>query len=219
MGQKVHPVGFRLGITKYHQSQWYASKYNYSTFFSEDFFLRKIILKNFTNTTISKIEIHRKMEDDFHIIIYTLQAKSILGDDDENLVILKKYFVDELKKYRNKKNVKLNNSNEIKLSLCIIELTKPELNASIISNIIAEQLQKRILFRRIIKKSIQSAQNAEVKGIKIQISGRLNGSEIARSEWIRHGSIPLQTLNANIDYCFREIKTIYGILGIKVWVL
>nr|AYJ22337.1 ribosomal protein S3 [Avrainvillea sp. HV04061] len=223
MGQKVHPIGFRLGITKCHQSQWYASKQNYFHFFDEDFFLRKIILKNFNSTNISKIEIYRKNENNFHLIIHVLQAKIILGTHGQNLTIFQKYFIRALQNFRNKKKLQLNKTgrilNEIQLSLCICELEKPEVNALMVTNYIVDQLQKRIPFRRVIKKSIRLAQSANAKGIKIQISGRLNGAEIARTEWLRQGRIPLQTLSANIDYCCKETKTIYGILGIKVWIL
>nr|ARQ82176.1 ribosomal protein S3 [Avrainvillea mazei] len=223
MGQKVHPIGFRLGITKSHQSQWYASKHDYYDFFDEDFFLRKIILKNFNNLNISKIKIYRKNENNFHIIIHTLQVKTMLGTQGKNLILFQKYFINALQNFRNKKNLQLNKTdkilNEIQLSLCIFELSKPEVNALMVANYITDQLQKRVPFRRVIKKSIRLAQRANAKGIKIQISGRLNGAEIARTEWLRQGRIPLQTLSANIDYCCKDTKTIYGLFGIKVWIL
>nr|YP_009106435.1 ribosomal protein S3 [Geminella minor]AIT95290.1 ribosomal protein S3 [Geminella minor] len=215
MGQKIHPLGFRLGIIQKHRSQWFAKSINYPQLIIEDNFLRKIILKKFIDAGIVEISIQRKL-DQISIDIKTARPGIILGRDGDGLEMLQKYLETQIKKYRSKKLIHVENS--IQIALHITELNSPDSEAAFIAEYLVEQLEKRIAFRRAVRQAIQRAQRARVKGIKIQISGRLNGAEIARSEWVREGRVPLQTLRADIDYSYKTAKTIYGLLGIKVWI-
>ena len=227
MGQKIHPVGFRLGITKSHQSQWFANSSVYSNLILEDYFIRTELFKQFSNGTISEIKIKRKFKDKIQLIIYSPKPESIIKYYKNNLQNLSNGLIKKIKKYRNvnfyEKLYKPFNSINLysfnpQLTIQIFELPDPDTNASYIADLVVEQLQKRVAFRRAVKKALRLTTKAKIKGIKIQISGRLNGAEIARNEWIREGQIPLQTLRSQIDYCYRKAKTIYGILGVKVWV-
>lgn len=227
MGQKIHPVGFRLGITKTHQSQWFASGPIYPKLILEDYFIRDTLFKQFTNGSISKIEIQRKFNDQIQLTIYSPKPSLILTyckNDLKNLSISLTTKIQKNRKlnFQNSFQQELNFKNLYSLSpkvtVQIFELSNPDANANFIADSIVEELQKRVAFRRAMKKNLRRAQRAKVRGIKIQIAGRLNGAEIARSEWAREGQIPLQTLRAEIDYCYRTAKTIYGILGVKVWV-
>lgn len=227
MGQKIHPLGFRLGVTKTHQSQWFATDQTYSNLVIEDNLIRKTLSKQFSNGSISKIEIQRKFDDQIQLTLYSPKPNIILTYCNNDLKNLSTSLTIKLKKSRklvaqNVINSDLSPDNlyslNPKITVRIFELSDPDANANFIADSLVEELQKRIAFRRVIKKALRRAQRAKVQGIKIQISGRLNGAEIARSEWAREGQIPLQTLRANIDYCYRTAKTIYGILGVKVWV-
>lgn len=225
MGQKIHPLGFRLGITKNHQSQWFANKIIYPKLILEDHFLRTELLKQFPNAIISKIEIQRNFGDQIHFKIYSSKPNIILNYYENNLKNLSTSLIKKVQKYRKKNfysvlSLKSENlySLDAKISIQIFEIYAPYANASFIADLLVEQLQKRVAFRRAMKKILKRVQKEKVNGVKIQISGRLNGAEIARSEWIREGQIPLQTLRAEIDYCYSVAKTIYGILGIKVWI-
>ena len=227
MGQKIHPLGFRLGITKTHQSQWFANSRTYPNLVIEDNLIRKTLSKQFTNGSISKIEIQRKFDDQVQLTLYSTKPNAILTHCNNDLKNLSASLAFKIKKSRrlvvqhiadsdfNSKNLYSLNP---KITVRVFELSNPDANANFIADSLVEELQKRIAFRRAMKKALRRAQRAKVQGIKIQISGRLNGAEIARSEWAREGQIPLQTLRANIDYCYRTAKTIYGILGVKVWV-
>nr|YP_009106279.1 ribosomal protein S3 [Interfilum terricola]AIT95134.1 ribosomal protein S3 [Interfilum terricola] len=215
MGQKIHPLGFRLGIIQKHRSQWFAKSINYPKLILEDNFLRKIILKKFKDAGIIELSIQRKL-DQISIDIKTARPGIILGRDGDGLEILQKYLENQIKKYRSKTLINLENS--IQIALHITELSSPDSHAAFIAEYLVEQLEKRIPFRRAVRQAIQRAQRARIQGIKIQISGRLNGAEIARSEWVREGRVPLQTLRADIDYSYKTAKTIYGLLGIKVWI-
>ena len=227
MGQKIHPVGFRLGITKTHQSQWFASGPIYPNLILEDYFIRNTLFKQFTNGSISKIEIQRKFDDQIQLTLYSPKPNLILTYYKNDLKNLSTSLTIKIKKnrksnFQNAFQQELNFKNlyslNPKVTVQIFELSTPDANADFIADSLVEELQKRVAFRRAMKKTLRRAQRAKVRGIKIQISGRLNGAEIARSEWAREGQIPLQTLRAEIDYCYRTAKTIYGILGIKVWV-
>lgn len=227
MGQKIHPIGFRLGITKNHQSKWFINPLFYPNLIVEDYFIRKSIFEQFAPVGISNIEIQRKFNDQIQVTLYSSKPGSLLARDENNLEKLSTSLTTQIKNYRKKhfsdgleKASKLTTlySLKPKLTVQIFELANPDTNAYCLADFLVEQLQKRIAFRRAVKKTLRKAQKAKVKGIKIQISGRLNGAEIARSEWVREGRIPLQTLRANIDYCYRTAKTIFGILGIKVWI-
>ena len=224
MGQKIHPVGFRLGFNKTHQSKWFARSFIYPSLISEDYFIRNTLFKQFTNGLISKIEIQRKFDDQIQLTIYSTKPSTVLSYYNNDLKNLSTNLATKIQKSR-KLNVFLHKlslknfySLNPKITVQLFELSTPDANASFIAGLLVEELQKRVAFRRAMKKTLKRAQRAKVRGIKIQISGRLNGTEIARSEWVREGRIPLQTLRAEIDYCHRTAKTIYGILGVKVWI-
>ena len=227
MGQKIHPLGFRLGVTKTHQSQWFATGQTYLNLVIEDNLIRKILSKQFGNGLISNIEIQRKFDDQIQLTLYSTKPNVILTYCNNNLKNLSTSLTIKIKKSRKLVAQHIVNSDfspknlyslSPKITVRIFELSDPDANANFIADSLVEELQKRIAFRRAMKKALRRAQRVTVQGIKIQISGRLNGAEIARSEWAREGQIPLQTLRANIDYCYRTAKTIYGILGVKVWV-
>lgn len=203
MGQKTHPLGFRIGITQTHKSSWFAKSTNYPMLLEEDYRLRCYIEKKLKIASIARIQIYRKI-DQIEIEIQSARPGIILGKLGAGIESLRQ----ELRKsIRNNKQIRIN----------IKEITDPDREAALVAEFIAQQLEKRIAFRRAVRQGMQRTQKANVKGIKIQVSGRLNGAEIARSEWSREGRVPLQTLRANIDYSYKTAQTIYGVLGIKVW--
>jgi small subunit ribosomal protein S3 len=204
MGQKVNPLGFRLGVTQDHFSSWYAKPEQYPALVLEDSFLRNSIIKNVGEAGISKILIERKA-DRVEIEIHAARPMIVLGRKGGGLEELREKLQSQLKTQR-------------QISITVVEITNPDFEAKLVAEFVSDQLEKRIPFRRAVKQALQRAKRAGVKGIKIQVSGRLNGAEIARSEWVREGRVPLQTLRSPIDYCTHEAHTIYGILGIKVWV-
>lgn len=204
MGQKIHPIGFRLGVTKDHLSCWYADAKDYPDLVVEDYKIRQYISKNLTNAGISQVRIERKA-DQIDLEIHTARPGVVVGRGGSGIEALRTGIQDEL-----------NNGRQIRIN--VIEVARVDADATLIGEYIAQQLERRVSFRRVVRQAIQRAQRAEVKGIKIQVSGRLNGAEIARTEWVREGRVPLHTLRADIDYCYCTAKTIYGILGIKVWV-
>lgn len=211
MGHKTHPTGFRLGITKTHNSSWFSNYKNYSSVLKEDNQLRSKLVnflntKNIKNSGISKIIINRNSKgDQIQLQIHTAFPGIIVGKSGKTLEELNTLFEKTLGK-------------EKKVIINLIEIKEPYKEASLIANYIVEQLEKRVQFKRIVKKAISLAcSEGQVEGIKVQVSGRLNGAEIARSEWLREGRVPLQTLRADIDYCNKTAQTIYGILGIKIW--
>jgi small subunit ribosomal protein S3 len=205
MGQKTHPLGFRLGITQEHKSKWYANFNQYAKILKEDDEIRTYINTIAKINSISNVRINRNgLNDQIQLNIETGKPGILVGD----LGIGLENLLNNLKKI-----LPLNRQ----LTINVFEVEKVDLNASLLADLVAEQLEKRIAFRRAIRDALQRAQKQNVNGIKIQVSGRLNGAEIARSEWIREGRVPLQTLRADIDYATKEANTIYGILGIKVW--
>ena len=205
MGQKTHPLGFRLGITQDHKSTWYTNFNQYADILKEDNLIRTYIDTIAKPNSISNVQINRNgLNDQIQLNIETGKPGILVGDLGVGLETL------------------LNNIKKIlpanrQLTINVLEVAKVDLNASLLADLVAEQLEKRIAFRRAIREALQRAQKQNVNGIKIQVSGRLNGAEIARSEWIREGRVPLQTLRADIDYATKEANTIYGVLGIKVW--
>jgi len=228
MGQKIHPLGFRLGITKQHRSQWFAKTAQYPQLILEDSFIRQVLLGKFIDAGITHIEIQRKL-DQIKIEIRAARPGILVGRDGANLEILRKLLEQKLSTYRSKTLVGLKLSNlfssknenikaPIQVAIHVTKLANPDAEAGFIADFLVEQLEKRVAFRRAVRQAVQRAQRAGVSGIKIQISGRLNGAEIARSEWVREGRVPLQTLRADIDYCYKTAKTIYGLLGIKIWI-
>jgi len=200
MGQKVHPFGFRLGFNKTWLSRWFADK-DYAKLLHEDIKLRAELKKQFQHAGVAKIEIERaanKLKIDLH----TSRPGIIIGRKGAE--------VDKLRQDLQKKTGR-------EVFINILEIQKPELDAQLIAESVAMQLEKRIAFRRAMRKAVESALRFGAKGIKIRVSGRLNGAEIARSEWYLHGQLPLQTLRADIDYGFTEAHTTYGTIGIKTW--
>lgn len=204
MGQKTHPLGFRLGITQTHRSSWFATTKNYPNTLEEDFKIRTYLEKELSAAGLSKILIHRK-SDQIEVELQTSRPGIVVGRSGSGIEKIK---TDLNKLTRNSKQIRVN----------VTELSKPDGDASLIAEFIAQQLEKRVAFKRATRQAIQRAQKVNVQGIKVQVSGRLNGAEIARTEWVREGRVPLQTLRADIDYATKEASTIYGILGIKVWV-
>ena len=205
MGQKTHPLGFRLGITQEHKSKWYANFNQYANVLQEDDKIRTYIDTIAKINSISNVRINRNgLNDQIQLNIETGKPGILVGDVGaglENLLT----------------NIKKILPSSRQLTINVFEVEKVDLNAALLADLVAEQLEKRVAFRRAIRDTLQRAQKQNVNGIKIQVSGRLNGAEIARSEWIREGRVPLQTLRADIDYATSEANTIYGILGIKVW--
>lgn len=204
MGQKTHPLGFRLGITQKHRSSWFETKSNYPAILEEDYKIRQHIEKTSASAGISKIEIHRK-SDQIELEIHTSRPGIIVGRSGSGIEKLKE---DLQALLHNEKQIRIN----------VSELNQPDSDASLIAEFIAQQLEKRVAFRRATRQAIQKAQRVNIQGIKVQVSGRLNGAEIARSEWVREGRVPLQTLRADIDYATKRAQTTYGVLGVKVWV-
>ena len=205
MGQKTHPLGFRLGITKDHKATWYANFNQYATILEEDTKIRTYLKTISKTNSISNIRINRNgLNDQIQLNIETGKPGILVGDLGKGLENL----------LTNLKKILPSNR---QLTINIFEVEKVDLDASLLADLVGEQLEKRVAFRRAIREALQRAQKQNVNGIKIQVSGRLNGAEIARSEWIREGRVPLQTLRADIDYATKEAHTIYGVLGIKVW--
>jgi small subunit ribosomal protein S3 len=203
MGQKINPIGFRLGVNRGWDSVWFAKKKEFGKYLIEDFKIRKYIKMNIVNSGVSDIIIERSGKK-LIVSIHTSRPGFVIGKKGADIEKIKK-------------NV-LKISKDSEVSVNIKEIKKPELNAYLIAENIATQLVKRIAYRRAMKRGMQSASRLGALGIKIMISGRLNGNEIARTEWEREGSIPSHTLRANIDYGTAEALTTYGIIGIKVWV-
>ena len=205
MGQKTHPLGFRLGITQDHKSTWYANFNQYANVLKEDDKIRTYLNTISKTNSISNVRINRNgLNDQIQLNIETGKPGILVGDLGKGLENLLT-------------NIKKILPSNRQLTINIFEVEKVDLDASLLADLVVEQLEKRIAFRRAIREALQRAQKQNVNGIKIQVSGRLNGAEIARSEWIREGSVPLQTLRADIDYATKEAHTIYGVLGIKVW--
>ena len=202
MGQKVNPIGLRLGINRGWDSIWFAKKNNYGKLLIEDYKIREYVKKNVVNSGISKVIIERTSKKSI-ISIYTSRPGFVIGKKGSD--------IDKIKK-----NLAKISSTEV--SLNIKEVKKPELNAYLVAENIAQQLVKRIAFRKAMKRAIQSALRLGAKGIRVCVSGRLGGNEIARTEWQREGSVPLHTFRANVDYAEAEALTTYGIIGVKVWI-
>ena len=203
MGQKINPIGFRLGVNRGWDSVWFAKKKEFGKYLIEDFKIRKYIQKNILNSGVSDIIIERSGKK-LIVSIHTSRPGFVIGKKGADIEKIKK-------------NI-LKISKESEISVNIKEIKKPELNAYLIAENIATQLVKRIAYRRAMKRGMQSATRLGALGIKVMISGRLNGNEIARTEWERDGSIPSHTLRANIDYDEAEALTTFGIIGIKIWI-
>jgi small subunit ribosomal protein S3 len=202
LGHKVHPTGFRLGVVKGWQSHWYAER-DYKDLLAEDFMLRKQIQKELANAAISLIEIERAAANQVSVTIHTAKPGIVIGKSGEKVDRLRTVL-----EAKTKKRVRLN----------IVEIRQPELDAYLVGRSIAEQLEKRVSFRRAMKQAVQKTMRANAKGIRVIVGGRLGGAEIARSEKEVEGKIPLHTLRADIDYGLTEAHTTFGVIGIKVWI-
>ena len=202
MGQKVHPNGLRLGIVKEHTSMWYADRKNYSDYLLNDIQVRDFLRKRLVDASVSRIEIHRSAQD-ARIKIHTARPGIVIGKKGED--------VEQLR-------LILSEMMGINVNLNIEEIRKPELDAYLVAQNVAQALERRVQFRRAMKRVIQNAMRIGAEGIKVRVAGRLGGAEIARAEVYHEGRVPLHTLRADIDYATYEAKTTYGILGIKVWI-
>ncbi|MGC8761468.1 MAG: 30S ribosomal protein S3 [Bryobacteraceae bacterium] len=202
MGQKVHPYGFRLGITKNWRSRWFATQ-DYAKLLHEDLELKEMLKERLKAAGVSAIEVERPGGSKLRITIHTSRPGIIIGRKGAEIEKLKQELAQKTKR---------------EVFIDIQEVHKPEMDAQLVAESIALQLEKRIAFRRAMRKAVEAAQRFGCKGIKVRVSGRLNGAEIARSEWYLQGQLPLHTLRADIDYGFAEAYTTYGVIGIKVWV-
>lgn len=202
MGQKVHPIGIRLGIVKDWNSRWYANNQNYAEYLYQDLTVREYIRKKLANASVSKIQINRPANN-AQITIHTARPGIVIGKKGEDIDRLKH----EISKIMG-----------VSVQLNVEEVRKPELDAQLVATGVAQQLEKRIMYRRAMKRAVTNTMRLGAEGIKINVGGRLNGAEIARSEWYREGRVPLHTLRADIDYATAEALTTYGIIGIKVWI-
>lgn len=205
MGQKVHPIGIRLGIVKDWSSKWYADSKTFSKYVFLDHKIRVYIKTKLKDASVSAINIERPAAK-ANITIMTARPGIVIGKKGEDIEKLRKNIADMM-------NMSLND-----VRLNISEIRKPELDAQLVAEGIAQQLERRVMFRRAMKRAVTSTMRLGAEGIKVKVGGRLNGAEIARSEWYREGRVPLHTLRADIDYGFAEANTTYGIIGIKVWI-
>jgi small subunit ribosomal protein S3 len=205
MGQKVNPVGIRLGITRDWTSKWYASKKQFPLLVHTDFRVREFLKKRLVDASVSRVQIERAAKK-VNITIQTARPGIVIGKKGEDIEKLRA------------ETAKLLGMAMTDVRLNISEIRKPELDAQLVAESIAQQIEKRVMFRRAMKRAVMSTMRSGALGIKVRMSGRLNGSEIARTEWYREGRIPLHTFRADIDYGLAEAKTTYGVIGIKVWI-
>src|SRR5438034_157657 len=203
MGHKVHPTGFRLGVVKGWQASWFAER-DYKDIWAEDYMIRQIINKELANASVSKIEIERTAADQVLVKVYTARPGIVIGKSGEKVDRLRNLLETKTKKRR--------------VRMDVIEIRQPELDATLVGRNIAEQLEKRVSYRRAMKQAVQKSMRANAKGIKVIVGGRLGGTEIARSEKEVEGKVPLQTLRADIDYGQAEAHTTFGVIGVKVWI-
>ena len=202
MGQKVHPTGIRLGVVKDHNSVWYADSKTYAQNLINDLEVREYILKKLDAASVSRVKIERPAQT-ARITIFTARPGIVIGKKGED--------VDGLRK-------DLSAKMGVPVHISIEEIRKPDLDALLVAQNVAQQLERRVMFRRAMKRVVQNAMRQGAEGIKVQVGGRLGGAEIARSEWYREGRVPLHTLRADIDYATHEAHTTYGVIGVKVWI-
>jgi small subunit ribosomal protein S3 len=202
MGQKVHPTGIRLGIVKGHNSVWYADRNNYAKQLVIDLGVRSYIEKKLDNASVSRIVIERPAQT-ARITIHTARPGIVIGKKGEDVDKLRRELAERM---------------GVPVHINIEEIRKPDLDARLVAQNVAQQLERRVMFRRAMKRVVQNAMRQGAEGIKVQVGGRLGGAEIARTEWYREGRVPLHTLRADIDYATYEAATTYGILGVKVWI-
>ncbi|MGD9604171.1 MAG: 30S ribosomal protein S3 [Gammaproteobacteria bacterium] len=202
MGQKVHPYGIRLGVIKDWTSTWYADRRRYADYLNTDIAVRNFLRKKLAHASVSRIQIERPAHN-ARIVIHTARPGIVIGKKGEDIESLRKQVAQLM---------------GIPAHLSVEEIRKPELDAYLVAESVAQQLERRIMFRRAMKRAVSNALRLGAQGIKINVAGRLNGAEIARTEWYREGRVPLHTLRADIDYGFAEAKTTYGVIGVKVWI-
>jgi small subunit ribosomal protein S3 len=205
MGQKVNPIGIRLGITRDWASRWYADSKNFPEFVNTDWKIREFIKKKLSDASVSKIQIERPARK-AHITIHTARPGIVIGKKGEDIERLRVQIAQMMDMPLG--DVRVN----------ISEIRKPELDAQLVAEGIAQQLERRVMFRRAMKRAVTNTMRLGAKGVKIRVGGRLNGAEIARSEWYREGRVPLHTFRAEIDYGLAEARTTYGVIGVKVWI-
>ncbi len=205
MGQKVNPIGIRLGITRDWSSKWYADKRTFPGHVETDFVVREYLKKKLAEASVSRIHIERPAKK-AQITVHTARPGVVIGKKGEDIEKLRTEVARLLKMPL------------VDVRINVAEIRKPELDAQLVAESLAQQLERRVMFRRAMKRSVQNTMRAGAEGIKVKVGGRLNGAEIARSEWYREGRVPLHTFRAEIDYGFAEAKTTYGIIGVKVWV-
>lgn len=202
MGQKVHPIGLRLGIVKDWTSKWYADSKNFADYLNTDLEIRVFLRKRLSHASVSRIQIERPARNAV-ITIHSARPGIVIGKKGEDIEALRK---------------EVSSIMGIPVHVNVTEIRKPELDAQLVAESVAQQLERRIMFRRAMKRAVGNAMRLGALGIRINVAGRLNGAEIARSEWYREGRVPLHTLRADIDYGLAEAHTTYGIIGVKVWV-
>ena len=202
MGQKVHPTGIRLGIVKKHTSTWYAGKNEYADKLYTDLKVREFIRTTLANASVSRVDIERPANT-ARVTIHTARPGIVIGKKGEDVEKLR---------------AKISQQMGVPVHINIEEIRKPDLDAALAAQSVAQQLERRVMFRRAMKRAVQNAMRQGAEGVKIQVGGRLGGAEIARTEWYREGRVPLHTLRADIDYATAEASTTYGIIGIKVWI-
>ncbi len=202
MGQKVHPTGFRLGIVKRHTSVWYAGAKDYSRYLLEDLEVRELVKKKLAAASVSRVEIERPAQT-AKITVYTARPGIVIGKKGEDVEKLR---------------AELARKMGVPVNISIEEIRKPDLDAQLVADSVAQQLERRVMFRRAMKRVIQNAMRQGAEGIKVQVGGRLGGAEIARTERYHEGRVPLHTLRADIDYATSEAHTTFGVIGVKVWI-
>ncbi len=202
MGQKVQPNGIRLGIIRDWNAKWYATKRDYAANLAQDVKVRNYLRKQLHNAAVSRISIERPAQN-LNITIHTARPGIVIGKKGED--------IDRMRR-------NLGRITGLPVQLAVEEIRKPELDANLVAESIAQQLEKRIMFRRAMKRAVSNAMRLGAQGVKVMVSGRLNGAEIARTEWYREGRVPLHTLRADIDYGLAEARTTYGVIGVKVWI-
>ena len=202
MGQKVHPIGFRLGITTQHTSNWYAEKSQYTENLLKDIEVREHLEKKLSHASVSRIDIERTA-DNARVLIHTARPGVVIGKKGEDIDKMREDITQRM---------------GIPVTLSIQEIRKPDLDAKLLAESVAQQLERRVMFRRAMKRAVQNAMRQGAEGVKIRVAGRLGGAEIARAEIQKEGRVPLHTLDAAIDYGFAEALTTYGIIGVKVWI-
>ena len=202
MGQKVHPTGIRLGIVKKHTSIWYADGRDYARYLLEDMSVRELVKKRLASASVSRVEIERPAQT-AKVTVYTARPGIVIGKKGEDVEKLRALLTEKM---------------GVPVQINIEEIRKPDLDAQLVADSVAQQLERRVMFRRAMKRAMQNSMRQGAQGIKVQVSGRLGGAEIARSERYHEGRVPLHTLRADIDYATSEALTTYGIIGVKVWI-